>query len=131
MGNIPYFCGMQLFSSGKLTKVKNRHAPEVSKQTGFPSPATHYAEFSIDLHKELITNQDATFFVRVDGDGLSDYNILDADVLLIDRSLKPEKNDLVLVVMEGEFKVIRFPDHPLENEFILWGLISYIIHYAR
>ena len=122
---------MEIFSSGKLSKVKNRHAPEASKQTGFPSPATHYAEPSIDLHKELISNRDATFFVRIDGDELSHHNIFNKDVLLIDRSLQPKKNDLVLVVIEGEFKVINFPKTSLETEFILWGLISYIIHYAR
>jgi DNA polymerase V len=122
---------METFSSGKLNKVKDRHTPEVSKQTGFPSPATHYAEPSIDLHKELIANRDATFYVRIDGDELSHYNIWNKDVLLIDRSLKPKKNDLVLVVIDGEFKVIEFPEVFLETEFILWGLISYIIHYAR
>ncbi|MCH7785764.1 MAG: peptidase S24 [Bacteroidetes bacterium] len=122
---------MQIFSSGKLSRVKNRHAPEVSRQTGFPSAATHYLEPSIDLNKELINNQDAAFFVRVDGDELVDFNISDKDVLLIDRSLLPKKNDLTLVIIEGEFKVIRFPKEPLETEFVLWGVISYIIHYAR
>ena len=79
----------------------------------------------------MIANRDATFYVRIDGDELSNYNIWDKDVLLIDRSLVPKKNDLVLVVIDGEFKVIRFPRAFLETEFILWGLISYIIHYAR
>jgi len=71
------------------------------------------------------------FFVRVDGDELVDFDISDKDVLLIDRSLLPKKNDLTLVIIEGEFKVIRFPKEPLETEFVLWGVISYIIHYAR
>tara|TARA_B100000497_G_scaffold44611_1_gene51732 strand:+ start:3990 stop:4358 length:369 start_codon:yes stop_codon:yes gene_type:complete len=122
---------MEIFSSGKLSKIKNSHVSGISKQTGFPSPAAHYAEPSIDLHDELIANRDATFYVRIDGDELSNYNILDKDVLLIDRSLTPKKNDLVLVVLDGEFKVIRFSVASLETEFILWGLISYIIHYAR
>ena len=122
---------MEIFSSGRLSKIKNKGALGLSKQSGFPSPATHYTEPSIDLHKELIINRDATFYVRIDGDELSNYNIWDKDVLLIDRSLAPKKNDLVLVVTDGEFKVIRFPEAFLETEFILWGLISYIIHYAR
>ena len=122
---------MEIFSSGKLSKIKNGEASGLSKQSGFPSPATQYAEPSVDLHKELIANRDATFYVRIDGDELSNYNIWDKDVLLIDRSLAPKKNDLVLVVIDGEFKVIRFPRVFLETEFVLWGLISYIIHYAR
>lgn len=121
---------MQIFSSGKLSKVKERHSPGVSKQTGFPSPATHYLEPGIDLHRELITNQDATFFVRVDGDALSHHNILHNDVLLIDRSLKPRRNALALVVMEGEFRVIRIPHDAPDEEIVVWGLVSYIIHYA-
>lgn len=122
---------MKTIASGKLNKVKDRHAPEVSKQTGFPSPATHYAEPSIDLHKELITNKDATFFVRIDGDELSHHNIHHNDVLLIDRSLKPKENDLVLMIIDGEFCIIRFPKNPLEKTCILWGKVSYIIHYAQ
>ncbi len=122
---------MKTFSSGKLTKVKDRHAPEVSKQTGFPSPATHYAEPSIDLHKELITNKDATFFVRIDGDELRDYNIHHNDVLLIDRSLKPKENDLVIMIIDGEFRVIRFPKESIAADCILWGKICYIIHHVQ
>jgi DNA polymerase V len=121
---------MQIFSSGKLNKVKERHTPGVSKQTGFPSPATHYMEPGIDLHKELITNQDATFFVRIDGDALSHHNILHNDVLLIDRSLKPRKNALALVVVDGEFRVTRIPEVIPDDTIVVWGLISYIIHYA-
>ena len=121
---------MHVFSSGKLSKVKERHSPGVSKQTGFPSAATHYLEPGIDLHRELIVNQDATFFVRVDGDALSHHNILHNDVLLIDRSLEPRQNRLALVVMEGEFRVIRIPHETPGEEIVVWGVISYIIHYA-
>lgn len=122
---------MEIFSSGKLTKVKSRHEPGVSRQTGFASPATHYLEPTIDLNQELITNRDATFFVRIDGNAFEEFNILDKDVLIIDRSLSRSFNALALVIKEGEFKIQRIPFGFSEEEFIVWGIITYIIHYAR
>ncbi len=122
---------MEIFTSGKLTKVKSRHEPGVSKQTGFSSPATHYLEPTIDLHQELITNRDATFFVRVDGNAFVENNIMDKDVLIIDRSLSRNFDDLALVIKDGEFKIQRIPFGFSEEEFTVWGIITYIIHYAR
>lgn len=122
---------METFTSGKLTKVKSRHEPGVSKQTGFASPATHYLEPTIDLNQELIVNRDATFFVRVDGDAFKEHNILNKDVLIIDRSLSPDFDALALVIQDGEFKMRRIPFGFNEEEFTVWGIITYIIHYAR
>jgi DNA polymerase V len=118
---------MDLIAFNKLKRAKAKHTPEVSKQTGFPSPATHYLEHTIDLHEHLIKNTDATFFVRIDGDGLSGFNIHNNDVLIIDRSLAPKENGLVLAVEEGEFKVKRFSKRPSEP-YTIWGIITYIIH---
>ncbi|WP_347372691.1 S24 family peptidase [Aequorivita sp. Q41] len=121
---------MEIVTSGKLTKVKSRHKPGVSKQTGFASPATHYLEPTIDLNQELIVNRDATFFVRIDGDAFKEHTILDKDVLIIDRSLARNFDALALVIQDGEFKIQRIPRGFSEEEFTVWGIITYIIHHA-
>jgi DNA polymerase V len=122
---------MEMKQTKKLKKVKQRHTAEVSKQTGFPSAATHYAEASIDLHNELVTNQDATFFMRVSGSCLEYFHIFNNDVLIVDRSLSPKNKSLAIVVQEGEFVVKEIQLQKLEHEYELWGIITYIIHKAR
>ena len=122
---------MEIFTSGKLTKIKSRHESGVSKQTGFASPATHYLEPTIDLNQELVVNRDATFFIRIDGNAYHEHNILHNDVLIIDRSLPRNFGALALVVKEGEFRIQRIPFGFSGEEITVWGIVSYIIHYAR
>lgn len=122
---------MEIEVSGKVNVSKNRHQAEVSKQTGFPSAATHYMEASIDLNEELSIHKDATFYVRVKGDTWNGFSILDKDVLIIDRSLQPNFNDLALVVQDGGFKILRIPFDKAQETFVLWGVITYIIHCVR
>ncbi|MEZ4858766.1 MAG: S24 family peptidase [Flavobacteriaceae bacterium] len=118
---------MQTLSSGKIQRVTHRHVAEVSKQTGFPSAATHYLEVPIDLNKELIHNKEATFFVRIEGHEWAKLGIKNGDVLIIDRSISPQKNRLALIVEDGAFAIQRMPDSK-ENEICVWGIITYVIN---
>ncbi|GGD84289.1 S24 family peptidase [Planktosalinus lacus] len=112
----------------QLKKKHQRHTPEVSKQTGFPSAATHYAEQPIDLHDELVDNRDATFFIRVKGRDLELFRIYDNDVLIVDRSRAPQNNRLAVVVEDGDFFIREIQLQNLDKEYVLWGVITYIIH---
>lgn len=119
---------MEISQTRKLQKNYRRHTAEVSGQTGFPSAATHYAEQPIDLHDALVTNRDATFFIRVKGNDLENIQIYDDDVLIVDRSLSPRSNQLAVVVQEGAFLVRELQLDTLESDCELWGVITYIIH---
>ena len=121
---------MEYLQAGKIKEQAPNHKASVSTQTGFPSPATHYLEPSIDLNKELIRHKDATFYVRVSGNEWAEFSMLDRDVLIIDRALTPKAGNLVLIVQQGAFKVIHFPAARSSTSFIVWGTITYIIHYA-
>ncbi|MFT6826016.1 MAG: DNA polymerase V [Patiriisocius sp.] len=119
---------MEYLKTGKIKREEPHHEAEVSKQTGFPSPATHYLEPSIDLNKELTQHKDATFYVRVSGNAWSQFSMLHKDVLIIDRALMPKVGNLALVVQEGAFKVMRIPVVDSGGSFVVWGTITYIIH---
>ena len=95
-------------------------------QTGFSSPATHYSEPRIDLNDELVSNASATFFVRVVDDTFMEFNVLENDVLIIDKSHKPKSGQLALAIVDGSFNIKRIDtDRPEELE--IWGTITYII----
>lgn len=74
---------------------------------GFPSPADDYIERPLDLNDLLIKNPPATFFVKVKGDSMLGAHIAPGDILVVDRSLKPTHNRIIIASLAGEFTVKR------------------------
>ena len=56
---------------------------------GFPSPADDFKEVRISLDKELVKNEEATFYARVSGDSMQGAGLENGDLLIIDRSNEP------------------------------------------
>jgi DNA polymerase V len=77
-------------------------------QAGFPSPAGDYLEEDIDLNTYLRPHPLATFIVRVSGDSMIDSNIIHGSLLIVDRSLKPSNNSIIVGIINGEFTVKHF-----------------------
>lgn len=118
-------------------------------RAGFPSPAQDYMEQAIDLNKEIVKHPASTFYGRVVGNSMRDEGIEEGDILVIDKSLELIDNDLAVCFIDGEFTVKRVrletdaawlvpsnPDYPLikvtkENEFIVWGIVTYTIKKNR
>ena len=74
---------------------------------GFPSPADDYLDKSLNLNEFLIKNPAATFLVRVSGDSMIEAGIFNNDILIVDRSITPERGFIVLAILEGEYTVKR------------------------
>jgi DNA polymerase V len=106
-------------------------------------------EISLDLNKELIKHPAATFYARVKGNSMVDAGIEDGDLLIIDKALEPKDGDVAVCFLDGEFtlkrlcvkddgvylmpanaefKPIRISE---ENDFLVWGILSYIVHKPR
>lgn len=72
---------------------------------GFPSPADDYVDEELNIHDWLVQHPAATFFMRVSGNALAPHHIKDGDTLVVDRSLTPYANDMVVVETYGELVV--------------------------
>ena len=80
---------------------------------GFPSPAADYIESGIDLVSHLIPHPSSTYTLRVSGDSMVGAGILDGSLLLVDFSITPPHNDIVVANLGGEFTVKRLVTHPV------------------
>ena len=125
---------------------------------GFPSPATDYMTQAIDLNKELVRHPAATFYGRVTGDSMIDAGVEEGDILVIDKSLEAQDGDMAVCFIDGEFtlKYLRFKDMPASDgssrrhirlepandrypaidvcegsDFIMWGVVTYVIKKVR
>ena len=112
---------------------------------GFPSPADDFKEIRISLDRELVKNEESTFYARVSGDSMIEAGLDDGDLIVIDRSLNPENGKIAVCFIDGEFTVKRMKKEknklflmpqnkkykPIEikegNELIVWGIVEYVI----
>lgn len=113
-------------NNGQIKKSEREHRVLRPTQTGFSSPATHYAEPRIDLNEVLVDNPNSTFFMRVANANYKEHGIAEKDVLIIDKSILPKQNQLACVTTEGKFEVRRI-EADSEEELQIWGTITYII----
>lgn len=113
---------------------------------GFPSPADDFLEKRLDLNEYLIKNESATFLVKVEGTSMVGAGIFHGDVLVVDRSVEPESDKIVLGVLNGEFTVKRLikkkkevylvPENDSfqsikltpEMDFQVWGVVTFVLH---
>lgn len=117
----------------------------VRVSAGFPSPADDYLEGKLDLNQHLIKHPAATFFVRVTGDSMTGAGIHSGDLLIVDRSLEPADNTVVIAIVDGELTVKRLsrqqgrllllPDNdkyqPMEireDSLQVWGVVTHVVH---
>ena len=113
---------------------------------GFPSPATDYMENKLDLNEHLIKHPAATFIVKASGFSMIDAGIHSGDLLIIDRSITPQSDNIVIASIFGDLTVkklkkkkntlflVSASDHypsievKEEMECFIWGVVTFIIH---
>ena len=119
----------------------------ISASAGFPSPAENYVEEKLNLNSYLIKNKESSFFVRVSGDSMINVGIFDNDILIVDRSLGPKRQSIVIVSIDGELVIKKLMKDQSKNYYlksensnypniklnsnrdtVIWGVVTYVIH---
>ena len=114
-------------------------------QAGFPAPADDDIEQLLDLSGFLVSHPDSTFIVRATGDSMQDVGIFSGDLLIVDRSLTPKHNHIVVAAVDDQLTVKRlhkkdqtcqllaendaYPPIDIEEgqELHIWGVVAHTI----
>ena len=125
--------------------IKEISLAQTGVSAGFPSPADDFKELRISIDQEVVKNEEATFYARVDGQSMQGAGLDDGDLLVIDRSKEPEDNTIAVCFIDGEFTVKRLkveaeyiflmPENPNykpikvteDNQLIIWGVVTYVV----
>ena len=112
---------------------------------GFPSPADEYLDPELDFNAYLRRNKTSTIPVRVKGDSMVDAFIPHNSIVMIDRSIRPPNNSIVVATLNGENvikKLVRTIDGlwllPANGkyesvrltegmDFAVWGVARHVI----
>ena len=112
---------------------------------GSPQPPFGQSAQKVNLNDLLTVNEVATFFCRVSGRSM-EPTMRDGDILMVDKSIEPKINSVVIAAVNGEMTVKRLaevngnltlsadnPKYPAVNvedfdESMIWGVVTNVVH---
>jgi len=95
---------------GRLLPVKLQRPVKLLGfiRAGFPNPAEEETIDLISLDEYLISNPQATFLLKVEGDSMIEAGIRPGDLVLVQRNLIPRNGDIVIASVDGEWTLKYF-----------------------
>ena len=141
----------EVFPAGKIQDLSLPFYDNIRVVAGFPIPLDNDERAQdINLLRMLCPNPEASYLIRVQGDSMIDADIHSGDIVIVDKSNRnPDEHQVAVCEYNGEYTLKRFimedgigylvpanPDFPKiqimpEDEFRVWGTVTYIIHKAR
>lgn len=111
---------------------------------GFPAFAENFKTDPISIDKFLINKTESSFIIQVTGESMIDAGIFPNSYIIVDTSISPQNNSIVVVRYEDEFLVKRifthekyailkaentsenYPDIKIDEavDFEIWGTVT-------
>ena len=124
---------------------------DFSVVAGFPVPLDNDERSQdIDILSMLCPHPEASYLIRVSGNSMIDAGVLSGDIVIVDkRNRNPGPHEIAMCELNGEYTLKHFvleqgqgwlvpanPEYPRirispEDDFSVWGTVTYIIHKAR
>ena len=118
---------------------------------GFPVPLDNDERSQdIDILSMLCPHPEASYLIRVSGNSMIDAGVLSGDIVIVDKSNRnPTPHEIAMCELNGEYTLKHFileegqgwlvpanPEYPKiritpDDDFSVWGTVTYIIHKAR
>lgn len=97
-------------TKGRLLPVKLHNPVKLlgSVAAGFPSPAEEESVDLMSLDDYLITNPQATYLLKVDGDSMTGAGIMPGDLVLVQKGRVPANGDIVVACVDNEWTLKYF-----------------------
>ena len=124
---------------------------DISVVAGFPVPLDNDERSQdIDIISMLCPHPEASYLIRVSGNSMIDAGVLSGDIVIVDKSNRnPTPHEIAMCELNGEYTLKHFileegqgwlvpanPKYPKiritpDDDFSIWGTVTYIIHKAR
>lgn len=124
---------------------------DISVVAGFPVPLDNDERSQdIDILSMLCPHPEASYLIRVSGNSMIDAGVLSGDIVIVDKSNRnPGPHEIAMCELNGEYTLKHFileegqgwlvpanPEYPKiritpDDDFSVWGTVTYIIHKAR
>ena len=124
---------------------------DFSVVAGFPVPLDNDERSQdIDILSMLCPHPEASYLIHVSGNSMIDAGVLSGDIVIVDKSNRnPGPHEIAMCELNGEYTLKHFvleqgqgwlvpanPEYPRirispEDDFSVWGTVTYIIHKAR
>ena len=116
--SVVHFWMNKLLQEGILEKDKSGHLTFINPfvgvplagqvSAGFPSPAEEELRDVISFDQYLITKQEESFLLKVDGDSMIGAGIMPNDLVLVERGREPKTGDIVIAEVDGAWTMKYF-----------------------
>lgn len=114
---------------------------------GFESATKDYFQAELSLEEFLVEKPGSTFVSTMSGDDMEQAGVYDGDLLIIDKDLRVQNKDIVVVSLNGEIKCrminthnqvliscnVEYQDEQIEemDDFVLIGVVTRSIRCFR